>query len=133
MSRFPLELIAELRRLGLSISGTYPYAFRLATPLRKARPEWIESYKRARPDLASLELTQGRDYGLVAFLEAGLDEDGLAELDRLCADYLGSARAEHSWLVELDNTVRWYRGLAAIDRGGSGQAGQDSPITDNAS
>jgi hypothetical protein len=105
------QAIAGLRALGLSLSGSYPFSFRLAEPLRRARPEWWAAFVAAAPEVAELRLAQARDYGFVSFLEQQLSAAELDELDAIVASFIAGPEAESAWGVELDNTERWYREL----------------------
>lgn len=100
----------SLAELGLGLAQAYPWAFRLAEPVRAAHPEWWQAFCAAEPQAAELPMAQARDWAFIDFLDRSLEPDEWQPFDIAVAAYLSSAPAALS--RELDNTVEWYRQLA---------------------
>jgi hypothetical protein len=100
----PDRLLVELRRLGETLSATYPYAAMIGRWLAADEPGLWQQFAIEQPPQAALAMAQARHYAFLAWAEADLSRRDV--VDNHAARYLAEGGRELR--AELANTVAWY-------------------------
>ena len=97
-----IHRLRQLRLLGRTLSGSYPWCYRIGEWLRVERPDWVAEFDLAEPTAARVPMRQAADHALLDFCERDA-----ARVHRLLAERFFPVAPPYL-TRELLNTLSWY-------------------------
>lgn len=102
------DSLGVISKLNLTLSGTYPYAYRIGLRVMAARADWDQAWSEEQSELAELKLNQARGYAFLRWAERSLNHDELSDAVKRAFESASDAEIQ-----ELKNTADWYLERAA--------------------